>query len=143
MDIFNAVIVIIAASVVPLLVWLITPSRECKIKRKVAEGTDYKQKKTLEQALEGTKTGKRYLVIGAGQVGLRIIDALVARGETHVNAFDISKPRRAYRATGAEQIVEFIRGDITKTNDVMVACKDVDVVFLTAALIRYCGIEFS
>ena len=75
--------------------------------------------------------GKRYLIVGTGSVGLNIIDALVARGEMHVAGFDIVAPKR--RAKG----VTFVQGSVNDLPTLLEACKDVDVVFATFALIRY------
>jgi hypothetical protein len=128
---------IIGGFMFSLLRWLFKEGKRCKTPRVQKDDADYTTKPTLDAAVKGTTTGDRYLVIGTGQVGLRIIDALVARGEKNVRAFDIVHPRRPYRAEGAQEIVQFVAGDITKVEDVKAACKDIDTIFLTAALIRY------
>eukprot|EP00927_Polykrikos_kofoidii_P009691 TRINITY_DN14056_c0_g1_i1.p1 TRINITY_DN14056_c0_g1~~TRINITY_DN14056_c0_g1_i1.p1 ORF type:complete len:435 (+),score=46.71 TRINITY_DN14056_c0_g1_i1:196-1305(+) len=77
-------------------------------------------------------TGKRYLVIGTGSVGVYIIEQLVERGEKSVKGFDVAAPKRPLPCG-----VSFICGNVTDYAVVRDACKDVDVVFTTAALIRY------
>lgn len=78
------------------------------------------------------KTGKKYVVIGTGNVGMTLIEALIKRGETDVVGFDVAAPRR----TPAKHF-RYVCGDVTKYEDVLAALDGADVVFATFAVIRY------
>lgn len=78
-------------------------------------------------------TGDRYLIIGVGFLGQRIIDILLLRGETKIVAFDL-KPSPRH---GHDSRIMYILGDVTNFVEVEEACKGVDVVFATFALIRF------
>jgi len=112
--------------------WVLRPSRAVG-SRDPDPATDWKRRKGLAAVVreQAPRTGKRYLIVGTGSVGLNIIDALMARGETHVSGFDIVAPKR--RADG----VKFIQGSVNDLPVLLEACKDVDVVYGTFALIRY------
>ena len=73
------------------------------------------------------------MIGGAGFLGKRIVDALVRRGEMQVAAFDIVKESPFDEADG----VTYISGDITNADSVASAVRDVDVVIMTAAIIRF------
>ena len=60
------------------------------------------------------------------------MECLVARGENHVSAFDIVRPKR-----DLGKHVNFILGNVCDPDAVKAACRNIDVVYLTAALIRY------
>mmetsp|Transcript_7557 Transcript_7557/g.10440 ORF Transcript_7557/g.10440 Transcript_7557/m.10440 type:complete len:421 (-) Transcript_7557:976-2238(-) len=77
-------------------------------------------------------TGKSYLVIGTGGVGVAFLEALWARGERNLAGFDL-RPSRGRAGDG----VRLITGDLTNPQDLIDACKGVDVVFHTAAAITY------
>ena len=76
-------------------------------------------------------TGKSYLVIGTGSVGLIIMEALVERGEKKVKGLDVVAPRRGVEGA------TFAVGNVTDYSSIKAACEGVDVVYLTVALIRY------
>ncbi|KAG8457347.1 hypothetical protein KFE25_014076 [Diacronema lutheri] len=78
------------------------------------------------------RTGKKYVVLGTGNVGLTLVEALIARGETDVVGFDIVAPRRA-----PAKHFTFVCGDVAKYDDVRAALAGADVAFATFALIRY------
>mmetsp|Transcript_29307 Transcript_29307/g.67241 ORF Transcript_29307/g.67241 Transcript_29307/m.67241 type:complete len:341 (-) Transcript_29307:16-1038(-) len=112
--------------------WLLRPDAVPTV-RAPPSGTDYTQRPGLSgmMPLYAPVTGKRYLVVGgSGSVGLRILEALVERGEKHVTSYDVAPPRR--RLAGAT----FLLGDVTDYAAVRAACENVDVVFATFALIR-------
>jgi len=100
--------------------------------RKANLEADY-NRVNFEQVVRGqtSQTGDRYLIIGTGSVGSRVVDALIARGETQVRAFDVRKNSRLHPKA------QFIQGDMTVFEDVLKASQDVDTVYLTAAIIRY------
>jgi len=81
------------------------------------------------------KTGKRYAVIGAGFVGKKLIHTLLLRGETQIVAFDMDP--KACDVFKGDQRVTFIRGDVTKYEQVLQAVQGADVVYATFAIIRY------
>mmetsp|Transcript_11689 Transcript_11689/g.19025 ORF Transcript_11689/g.19025 Transcript_11689/m.19025 type:complete len:448 (+) Transcript_11689:1195-2538(+) len=78
-------------------------------------------------------TGQKYLIVGAGFFGKKLIHALLLRGETNICAFDIDP--NACKQFGER--VEFFQGDVTKLEQVEAAAKGVDTVFCTFAIIRY------
>lgn len=76
----------------------------------------------------------RALVTGAtGFLGLYIVEQLVARGD-EVRAF-CRRPTAELQATG----VEIVAGDIRHADDVLHACRDIDVAFHTAAVAAIWG----
>ena len=80
------------------------------------------------------KTGKQYLLIGgAGFVGRVLIKRLLERGETRVRVFDLS-PVNPYEGWAG---VEYVRGDVTKYEQVLSAMQGVDVVYSIFAIIRF------
>lgn len=83
-------------------------------------------------AKHAPKTGKRYVVIGTGNVGMTLVEALVERGETDVVGFDVVAPRR----TPARHF-RFVQGDVTRYEEVSAALEGADVVYATFAVIRY------
>lgn len=99
------------------------------------------------QAIEKScpKTGFSYLVIGAGFLGSRIIEALLARGETNVRVFDCD----ATLSWASDPRVDFVSGDLCQdvgdgnndsnsvVSDLQRACVGIHTIFLTAASIRF------
>ncbi len=72
----------------------------------------------------------KFLVTGgAGFIGSHLIDALVKRGD--VVAFDNFSSGRKEFLSGTK--VDIIRGEIRNLNEIMEACKEVDVVYHYAA----------
>jgi len=113
--------------------WLLKPEPVPKVRPPPAD-TDFTRRPGLSGAMRdfAPATGLRYVVIGGtGSVGLRLVEALVERGETHVVSFDI-KPCPKRRPTGAR----FVTGDVCSYADVRAACEGADVVFATFALIK-------
>jgi hypothetical protein len=78
-------------------------------------------------------TGKQYLVIGVGFLGGRLVKRLLERGETKIRLFDIA-PSNMF---AGNPNVEFCRGDVTKYEQILNACKGVDTVYCTFAIIRF------
>eukprot|EP00301_Raphidiophrys_heterophryoidea_P028022 c9943_g1_i1.p1 GENE.c9943_g1_i1~~c9943_g1_i1.p1 ORF type:complete len:503 (-),score=137.94 c9943_g1_i1:274-1782(-) len=111
---------------------LFKPCPKGKNIRKPKLDTDYTtvefEKIIREQA---PVTGDQYLVIGTGSLGCRIVDALLARGEQNIRAFDVR------RNVHLSEAAEFYKGDITSMDDLLRACDGVDTVYLTAAVIRF------
>jgi sterol-4alpha-carboxylate 3-dehydrogenase (decarboxylating) len=73
------------------------------------------------------KVYQKYLIIGGGGfLGRYIVEYLINRGEKFIKVFDIRK-------TFEDSKIEFIVGDITKIDDVINACKDINIVIHTAS----------
>jgi len=86
-----------------------------------------------ESALSKMSVPENCVVTGAcGLVGERLVEMLVERGAKRVVAFD-----RAPRPANAKSdpTVEWVRGDLTKYEDVESACRGADCVFHIAALV--------
>lgn len=86
------------------------------------------------QKLMPKRTGKRYLIVGTGSVGSRIISMLQQRGETHVYGMDLC-------ASENVNIDHMILGNVTSLDDCKRAVEKCtpDVVYHTAAIIEpYC-----
>jgi 3beta-hydroxy-delta5-steroid dehydrogenase/steroid delta-isomerase len=83
-------------------------------------------------AKDAPSTGKRYVVVGTGNVGMTLVEALIERGETNVVGFDISMPRR----TPAKHFA-YVKGDVTDYEQVRQALIGADVVYATFAVIKY------
>lgn len=88
----------------------------------------------LEQMMPA-KTGKRYLVVGTGGVGRRLIQLLQQRGETQVYGFDVQE----YDNTQDNNKVLYFKGDVTSFKSCQEAIQSIqpEVVFHTAAVISY------
>ena len=93
------------------------------------KNVDWKQK------IAQMKTGKRYTVIGAGFVGKKLIHSLLLRGETQIVAFDMDP--KACDVFKGDSRVTFVRGDVTKYEQVLQVVHGADVVYATFAIIRY------
>lgn len=79
------------------------------------------------------KTGHQYLVIGAGFLGSRIIEALLARGEKNIRVFDFDKNL----PWAKDPRVEFVAGDLRYVIETQRACVGIHTIFMTAASIRF------
>lgn len=79
------------------------------------------------------RTGDSYLIVGNGFVGKRIVNELLARGETRIRVFDVV-PLNPWQG---DSRVQFIRGDVTKASEIGLACEGVDTVYSTFAIIRF------
>ena len=88
----------------------------------------------MEQSLPPA-THTKYLVVGTGGVGRRIIEILRERGEEHVYGFDIS----TYTGNYLKDESYFIQADVTKIEDChrVVDRLKPDVIYHTAAVITY------
>ena len=73
-------------------------------------------------------TGDRYLVVGTGFLGSKLIHALLLRGEKHVRAFDID-PNALAPELRDHPALEYIQGDVTKLADIQAACRGIDTVY--------------
>eukprot|EP01060_Flectonema_neradi_P019454 TRINITY_DN2659_c0_g1_i1.p1 TRINITY_DN2659_c0_g1~~TRINITY_DN2659_c0_g1_i1.p1 ORF type:complete len:592 (+),score=99.32 TRINITY_DN2659_c0_g1_i1:49-1824(+) len=98
-----------------------------------AHPDSYKEVDWQEAIKDCPKTDDTYLIIGVGFVGMRLITRLLERGETKIRAFDIV----AANPFKGDPRVEYIQGDVTKPEDLRKACKGVDTVITTFALIRF------
>ncbi len=70
---------------------------------------------------------------GSGIVGQRLVEMLVDRGAKRVVSFDIA-PKPAEARISPE--IVYVKGDITKYEDVKAAATGCDCVFHIAALVR-------
>uniref|UniRef100_A0A7S4VBN1 3-beta hydroxysteroid dehydrogenase/isomerase domain-containing protein n=1 Tax=Alexandrium monilatum TaxID=311494 RepID=A0A7S4VBN1_9DINO len=87
-----------------------------------------------KSAVDGIKrSGDCYLVVGNGFLGRGIVRCLLERGETNIRVFDVA-PSNVWQGNPH---VTFIRGDVTKFEDISNACGGVQVVYSTYALIRF------
>ena len=76
----------------------------------------------------------KYLVTGgAGFIGSNIVEELVSRGEDVV-VFDDLSTGHEKNLEGIDSEIEFIRGDVRKSDEVRAAMKDIDHVLHQAAL---------
>jgi nucleoside-diphosphate-sugar epimerase len=80
-------------------------------------------------------TGERYLVIGVGFLGKKLIHALLLRGETKIVAMDMNPTIEKFYKD--EPRVTFVQGDVTKPEDLDKALKGVTTVYSTFAIIRF------
>ena len=78
-------------------------------------------------------TNDAYLVIGAGFVGSKIIQALLKRGERDVTVLDASSSN----AWAKDPRVKFVQADISDLDAVQKACAGKKAVLFTAAIIRF------
>jgi nucleoside-diphosphate-sugar epimerase len=79
-----------------------------------------------------TQENCRYLVVGAGFLGSRIVESLLQRGD-QVTVFDFS-PTCQWAKNSR---VTFLQGDTTQLEDVTAACAGMQVVYMTAAIINF------
>jgi sterol-4alpha-carboxylate 3-dehydrogenase (decarboxylating) len=92
------------------------------------------------KATAGCKTTNDfYLIVGGGGFfGRKLIEALLARGETKVRVFDLAASDSADSSSVfSRPEVEWIQGDMTKPEEVRAACEGVDTVIHCAAIIRF------
>lgn len=69
---------------------------------------------------------------GSGFVGQRLVEMLIERGARRVVSFDISPtPKDAMESSK----VEYVKGDLTKLEEVVKACIGIDCVYHIAALV--------
>lgn len=81
----------------------------------------------------GHNVPKRCAVTGgSGFVGQRLVELLVERGSSYVVSIDIApKPKDCWDRPE----IKYIRGDLTKLDDLVKAFEDIDTVFHIAALV--------
>eukprot|EP00048_Salpingoeca_helianthica_P016580 m.233085 g.233085 ORF g.233085 m.233085 type:complete len:433 (+) comp18974_c0_seq1:8-1306(+) len=91
------------------------------------------KKKWADKLASIPATGKQYLVIGCGFLGQQVIKALHQRGEQHIRVFDLVLPAASHQLAG----VQYVQGNVVEMDAVRAACKGVDVVYSTFAVIRY------
>ena len=121
--------------IVSFLVWLLYPTRPSPIQRHIpASGGEEEEDDLLLDVTNviGPATGSQYLVIGCGCLGAKLVHSLLKRGETKIRVFDLRKPRNV-----DFERVEFVRGDLRNVEAMELACRGVDIVFHTAAIIRF------
>jgi nucleoside-diphosphate-sugar epimerase len=87
----------------------------------------------LCKAAQAECTGEQYLIIGVGFVGKRLVQRLLDRGETKIRLFDIA-PTNPFPG---DSRIEYVRGDVTKYDQVLAACQGVQCVYSTFAIIRF------
>jgi len=75
----------------------------------------------------------QYLVIGVGFVGKRLVQRLLDRGETKIRLFDIT-PTNPFPGN---PFVEYVRGDVTKYDQIAKAMEGVNTVYSIFAIIRF------
>lgn len=90
---------------------------------------DFRKKDTASQ--RSPPTGKKYLVLGVGSVGEAIIDELLARGETHIVAFDIVTPKKYQN----DSRVTVVKGSVANSEELKQVFEGVHTVYHTASLI--------
>ena len=124
----------IVIAIALLFAWLLKPQPPCH-SHVPSSKTDWTKRRTLAEAVakEAPKTGLTYLVVGTGSVGLALINALLERGERNVRGFDVREPRRSPSSSA----FTFIRGSVGDVDALTEACKGVDVVFSTFAVIKF------
>ncbi len=80
-------------------------------------------------------TGDSYLVIGVGFLGEKLIHTLLLRGETKITMFDMNP--KVGELWKNDSRVKFIRGDVTKIDDLKKAMIGIDTVFSIFAIIKW------
>lgn len=80
--------------------------------RVLTSGVDYQKKDALLREMIGEPTGKRYLVVGFGELTRKILSFLVARGETDVRWFTLEDE------PSVEGVSEVFFGDLTDETSV-------------------------
>lgn len=103
---------------------------------RVAPGLSAKSGRDKLKKLLPKRTGQRYLIVGTGGVGRRLITLLQERGETDVYGFDLCSHSKV--ADFLDQDF-FIQGNVTSLLSCQKAIDKVkpDVVFHTAAVITF------
>eukprot|EP00659_Diplonema_papillatum_P016645 gene16645-25533_t len=123
------------------VVVLLWPSADLAEKDKRAWGSvapgsycpEAARKKWERASADCPRTGARYLVVGVGFLGTRLVRKLLARGEARVRCFDCA----AVNPFEGDPRVEYIQGDVTDYGPLEEACAGVHTVYSTFAIIRY------
>ena len=120
------------------LYWLMAPNPAAfsrpRINKRAIRNADWRAV-GWEKRVAELKTGKQYVIIGAGFVGRKLIHSLLLRGETKITAFDMDP--HACDQFKNDSRVKFIRGDVTKYDQLVEAVRGADVVYATFAIIRF------
>eukprot|EP01124_Arcella_intermedia_P025191 TRINITY_DN4448_c0_g1_i3.p1 TRINITY_DN4448_c0_g1~~TRINITY_DN4448_c0_g1_i3.p1 ORF type:complete len:227 (-),score=56.36 TRINITY_DN4448_c0_g1_i3:1158-1781(-) len=116
--------------------WLL---EKCKVTRRPNVKKESVTPQTAAQRWDQTidkdcpRTGHKYLIIGAGFLGTRIIKSLLRRGERDIQVFDYdtNSPWKSHPS------ITFLQGNITSLAALNSACQGIHTVFYTAATIRF------
>lgn len=136
-----------AVIVIALLLWWAlrpAPGYDAETRAAIQSWDDLPvaQKRWEDAQMAIRATGDQYLIVGAGFLGCHIVKALLKRGEHKIRCFDLSCSPLLQRLLDANPgKVEYVKGDVTKPQAVEDACKDVQTVYCTFAIIRYWEVE--
>lgn len=115
------------------LFWLLRSQPRKANPRKIVTPAGAWRKKSWEEATRDCpRTGEKYLIVGVGFLGKRLVQALLDRGEEHIRVFDV-----APNPFPGNSRIEYVRGDVTKLDVVKKACEGIDTVYSTFAAIRF------
>ena len=122
--------------------WLLMPRAQTQpwlARRWKGDRSGYKRCDWAAETADCPRTGKTYLVVGTGFLGGVLVERLLERGETDVTCFDLgAEPLPHIRELQERHpSLVYIRGDVTKKEDIAKACLGVDTVFTTFAVIRF------
>lgn len=89
----------------------------------------------------GQKTNKNYLIIGTGSLGTSIVKLLLLRGEKNIKTLDIQPnlPNELSKEKYKDKIQHF-KGDMSDIHSIETFFKNIDVVYLNAAIIQFWAI---
>eukprot|EP00052_Salpingoeca_macrocollata_P020181 m.169261 g.169261 ORF g.169261 m.169261 type:complete len:395 (-) comp21184_c0_seq1:45-1229(-) len=79
-------------------------------------------------------TGRKYLVIGAGFLGKKLLQALLHRGETDITVLDLLPVPACFASCAA---VRWVQGSVHDSDLLQRTMRNVNVVYSTFALIRF------
>jgi nucleoside-diphosphate-sugar epimerase len=89
--------------------------------------------------MSGVQGLKCVVTGGSGLVGRRLVEMLVQRGAASVVSFDIAPipvdPALEFLNAQEKARVKYVRGDLTKAEDVLMACEGADAVWHIGALV--------
>lgn len=122
-----------ALAILGLMIWLLQPCERTEPFVPRNPPIDVEECRARWESHQSAPTHAPYLVVGAGFLGSRIVEALLHRGETKVTVFD-SDPRVRW---SADPRVRFVCGDVRRAPEVHGACAGIETVYLTAASVRY------
>eukprot|EP00727_Mastigamoeba_balamuthi_P005232 m51a1_g14707 putative 3beta-hydroxysteroid dehydrogenase (421) ;mRNA; f:149662-151228 len=117
----------VALGAVALSVWLLGKLRM----RSYDDETSPRNRRNQPMRVTTKRTGLKYVVLGNGFLGGHVVEALLARGETDVTAFDVEE--RPIFAGDAR--VTMIRGDVRDLDAVRAAVRGAHTVINTVARI--------
>jgi sterol-4alpha-carboxylate 3-dehydrogenase (decarboxylating) len=130
----------ISIFIVGFMIWLLMPNPTAfssyRYDENKARNASHVRIDFLKEMQNKTpKTGDRYLVIGGGFVGKKLVHALLLRGETQITVFDMDP--HAMDMFKNDSRVKFIRGNVLHYDQVLSACQNIDTVWSTFAIIRF------